>query len=400
MWDLESLASAVTGRSTSVFERDMGRMESTLLNAYSGSRVLITGGGGFIGSQTLRELLKFSPSEVVIVDTSENSLAELVRDLRARGEIPELTRIEPRLVDVTSPLAQRLIQDEGPFDLVLLFAAVKHVRSERDPYSTVRMLDTNINGSLNVLEAVFEKNSAARAFVVSTDKAADPVSLMGASKRIMEIAALGTYPAVTSTRFANVAFSSGSLLESWLLRLQRRQPLAVPEATSRFFISPREAGQLCLLASIAPDSSIVIPKEGLLEPVELKGALDCVLGAQGLSGNFIAMADETLAVPSGLFSGDPSELWPVLVTQRDTPGEKDYEVFLGSGEASSSWSDRLDLVEASGDLSGALQVAAVVRGLAQSGADLPDVEALADLVGIAVPNMTHMRGDRRLDDRI
>ena len=159
------------------------------------------------------------------------------------------------------------------------FAAAKHVRTERDPVSVLQMLNVNINGTLRSVEAVMSGNPEARVFVVSTDKAADPASLMGASKRLMEMVILGSYPQATTTRFANVAFSSGSLLESWLLRLARRQVLPVPADTRRFFVSPQESGQLCAIASAAPPGGVVVPEPGLIGSVDL---LDALLAGSGL----------------------------------------------------------------------------------------------------------------------
>ena len=280
--DVDRLSEAVTGRSASAFGPAFADLADATREAYAGRRVLVTGAAGFIGGQTLRLILGLEPSLVVLVDTWENGLAETVRQLRTSGSVSPRTRLEPRLVDVAGPLVDRLVEAEGPFDVVLAFAAAKHVRSERDAASALHMLNVNVNGTLRVLEAAARRNPASRLFMVSTDKAADPSSLMGASKRLMERTVLGRLPQTTTTRFANVAFSSGSLLESWLIRLANGQLLAVPRETSRFFVRPVEAGQLCLIASMAPASSIVVPASGLVSEVLLDEALTRVLDALGL----------------------------------------------------------------------------------------------------------------------
>lgn len=390
--DLDALARAITGRDTSVFEPALAATVDTIRDAYRGARVLVTGGAGFIGGQTLRLLLALEPAKVVVADTWENGLAELVRDLRSEGAVRPGTALEPRLVDVTSPLLDRLVLEDGPFDVVLAFAAAKHVRTERDPISALRMLDVNINGTYRALAAAAASSPGCRLFMVSTDKAADPSSLMGASKRVMEEHVRAQFPDVTTTRFANVAFSSGSLLESWVIRLGRGHVLPVPADTERFFVRPLEAGQLCLLASVAPPGSVVVPSEGTVESVELTEALERVLRSLDLPWRRVSAEEAVGQV------GDGSVV-RVLVTERDTAGEKPAETFVGAAETQVPWVPAVDRIATvpprpeCGDVARWVQEA--VRAVPG-----PDSEDILARVAAAVPEFHHVTSTRRLDDRI
>ena len=386
------LACVVTRRETSIFAGALEQLHEELASVYEGARVLVTGGAGFIAGQTLRTILPLRPRSIVVADHDENSLAELVRDLRTSGAIHSGTDLLPRLVDVTSPLIERLILEDGPFDVILAFAACKHVRSERDATSALQMLNVNINGTIRPVQAAKSLNPACRVFVVSTDKAADPASMMGASKRVMEMLTIGQFPEATTTRFANVAFSSGSLLESWLIRLANGQVLPVPRDTRRYFVTPEESGQLCTIASVAPPGSIVIPDPAAVGMSDLQLALERVLASYALVPDYVT---EQLAV--GAQATDQSH--PILVTERDTPGEKAAEVFLGAQERSSQWIDPLLVVASPNDLQAAQSFAHWVADSARSihGPSLADIES--GLAG-ALHQFQHVRGSSGLDDRI
>lgn len=399
--DLDSLSEAITGRTAPIFTDAILNLESRLVERYSGSRILITGGAGFIATQTLKQALPFVPAKVVVADTSENSLAELVRDLRTSGLVQGGTALEPRLVDVTGPMVDRLVAEEGPFDAVLAFAAAKHVRSERDPISVLQMLNVNIIGTIRAVRAVLEARSDASVFVVSTDKAADPASIMGASKRVMELAVLGTVPQATTTRFANVAFSSGSLLQSWLIRLSRGQVLPVPADTRRFFVSPRESGQLCAIASVAPPGSIVVPRPEEVGSVDLLDALFNLLARLDLH----PITFELPAYEAARAAGDPSAApgagsWPVLVTARDTAGEKAAEVFVGAAESAVPWEAGVDLVKSPIDCAPALGIADWVTETFQDPLPGLDLGMIVEALSTAIPNLEHVSGSARLDDRV
>lgn len=390
--DIENLSAAVTGRETSVFASALDVSAAAAKETYAGARVLVTGAAGFIGGQTLQLILRLAPSLVVLADTWENGLAETVRQLRTSGCVPQGTRLEPRLVDVASPLVERVIEEDGPFDVVLAFAAAKHVRSEREAASALHMLNVNVNGTLRVLSAAAAQNPACRLFMVSTDKAADPSSLMGASKRLMERAVFSRLSSATTTRFANVAFSSGSLLESWLIRLANGQVLPVPRDTSRFFVRPIEAGQLCLIASLAPAGAVVVPASGVVAETLLDEALVRVLDRLELRPAFTD--DPDTARPAN----EPGKV-TVLRTPRDTAGEKSAEVFVGTGETATPWRPGLEKISSGaanpsvGEMLGWISEAV-------AGRTRPSLPEIIDRVHDAVPEFHHVDSLKRLDDRI
>lgn len=390
---IQDLAAVVTGRTTPLFDEAFAAVRSELQERVTGKNLLLTGGAGFIGTETLKVLLSFEPRSVVVADSSENMLAELVRELRSSGALTAATRIEPRLIDITSPLVDRLWDGLDPIDSAYQFAAAKHVRSERDPVSLLRMIQVNLNGTLRLTKSLADSNPEAKIFVVSTDKAADPSSLMGASKRLMEMAILGRYPNATTTRFANVAFSNGSLLESWVLRLREGQPLAVPEDTWRYFVSPTEAGQVCSIASAAPAGSIVVPDEAETGNVELESALVAVLGHLGLTPVFVT-EEEALAVHS--YEGGEV---PVVRSLRDTAGEKREEKFVANDDVREEWLPNVGRVSATHDADAAEAMADWVDAQINGSGGL----SIADISGAVaefVPEFRHIYSEKRLDDRL
>ena len=255
-----ALDALVTRRSQSQFAADVVERAPDLRAAVSGKRVLVVGGAGTIGSATTALLADLQPNSLHVVDQSENYLAELVRELRGRQYGLQIGDFRTLPIDYGSAVMGRFLADAAPYDLVLNFAALKHVRSEKDVYSLLQMLDTNIVKHVRFKRWLHEFGHARRYFAVSTDKAANPTSLMGASKRLMEdvafdVASIGS--SVTSARFANVAFSNGSLLQGFLARLEKLQPLAVPRDTRRYFVSQRESGEICLIAALLGEAGRV-----------------------------------------------------------------------------------------------------------------------------------------------
>lgn len=390
---MEKLAAAVTGRESSLFDEAFNARKRDLHEVISGRRVLLTGGAGFIATQTLKAILPFEPSCVVVADTSENALAELVRELRSSDLVPSATIIEPRLLDITTLMVARMFDEVGTIDVALQFAAAKHVRSERDPVSLLRMLHVNIAGTAHVTHELMSRFPDARNFVVSTDKAADPSSLMGASKRLMEMAVLGHHPRSTSTRFANVAFSSGSLLESWITRMRHDQPLAVPADTWRYFVSPKEAGQICAVAAVAPRGSIVVPDESAVGAIELREALASVLAVDGLKAREIGPKE-------ALFVGREGSRYPVIVTERDTAGEKREEKFLALGEHRNPWLRHLGLVRSENNPEPAEFAMSWIQKRIDNPKIAVSVQDVADCVADCLPQFAHVRGEHRLDDRL
>jgi FlaA1/EpsC-like NDP-sugar epimerase len=332
------LDAMVTCRTQSLFARDMAKRRSELCDRISGRRILVVGGGGSIGSATTGLLISFLPAAVHVIDLNENYLAELVRGLRGRREgVPERVDFRTFPLDYGGAIAERLLADMRPYDVVLNFAALKHVRSEKDIFSLLQMIDTNIVRHARFKEWLMRYGHGATYFAVSTDKAANPTSLMGASKRLMEdlIFAIGSSDKghTTSARFANVAFSNGSLLQNFGLRLAAGQPIAVPRDTRRYFVSQAEAAEICVLGTfLAPDKHVVFPRmDAEIHLQTLESIAVKFLEKFGLTAEIHHDEERARnAIVSALAAGR----WPVLLTPLNTSGEKPYEEFLGIGESS------------------------------------------------------------------
>ena len=395
------LSKLATDRDASLFAGDMSAHSSRLEAAIAGRRVLITGGAGSIGASTAELLLEFKPAAVHVIDIAENALVELVRDVRSRAK--PLVSGELRLlpIDYGSAATERLLRSESPYDFVLHFAAHKHVRSEKDVPSLLQMLDTNVVKMRRFLLWLARYGHGERCFAVSTDKAANPTSLMGASKRLMEhvLFTSGGLSTATSARFANVAFSNGSLLQGFLFRLARRQPLAVPREVRRYFVSAREAAEICLLgALVAPTGHIVFPRldasEHLRPLVEIAQDL---LKRVGLRPSLYD--DETracAAVSDELKRGH----YPVLVTPLDTSGEKAYEEFVAADEVMTEVEfcklQAVRYVPSPGPLDDVLSF--IERAV--TNADMAVTKSdITKRLGSVVPGFHHVEAGRSLDER-
>ncbi len=404
---IEELSGRVIGRTSDWFAEDMAARDGEIRERVAGRRVLVLGGAGSIGSASIRTLLPFRPATLHVVDQSENNLAELVRDLRNQnnGEVPPDFRALP--LDFGSPTMRRFLNETAPYDLVMNFAAVKHVRSEKDVYSVLHMLETNVAKQARFLRWLSETHPAAGYFCVSTDKAANPVNLMGASKRAMEhVLFSGEFLAgaglrITSARFANVAFSDGSLLDSFLKRLEKWQPLAAPRETKRYFISLREAGQICILAAACGHhGEILIPN---LDPVadlrELEAIAGEVLRYFGYEPR--TYGDEALA-RANLAEDVRQGRYPLLLTPLDTNGEKPFEEFVGERERVLDIAmARLKAVSYLPACPGTCQ--ALLRRI-ESAVQEPEVkvpkEKIVEWLSELVPQFHHRETGKGLDDRM
>jgi len=319
------------GREKELFSEDIKQYEKELKEIISSSSFLVIGGAGSIGSATTKEIFKRNPKKLHIVDISENNLVELVRDIRSSlgyidGEFKTFA------IDVGSFEYDAFIKNSN-YDYVLNFSALKHVRSEKDPYTLMRMIEVNIlNTEKTLLNSI--QNKAKKYFCVSTDKATNPVNMMGASKRIMELFLLrrSLEIDVSTARFANVAFSDGSLLHSFNKRLEKNQPIVAPNDIKRYFVTPKESGELCLMSAIFGENrDIFFPK--LSEDLHLISFADIAVNYLKMKGYEPYICKSEAEAREFFLNPKPSTLnsqlkyWPCLFTKSDTTGEKDFEEF-------------------------------------------------------------------------
>lgn len=323
----------VTKRPNSLLQKDLEHFDGELQQRINGKNVLVVGGAGTIGSHYIKAILKFNIAKLVVVDTNENGLTELVRDLRSSTEyhIPEEFITYP--VNFGDRVFEKIFRYHGPFEIVANFAAHKHVRSEKDIFSIEAMIENNVLRARKLLDLLLEFPPE-HFFCVSTDKAANPVNVMGASKKLMEelIMAYADQLPIKTARFANVAFSNGSLPLGFLDRLEKKQPWACPLGIRRFFVSPQESGELCLIASILGESGdIFYPKldeERDMIPFD-EIALD-LLRELGLKADICQTEEE--ARQKALTLGDNPTSWPIFFFGSDTSGEKSFEEFFTDEE--------------------------------------------------------------------
>ncbi|MGI5924968.1 MAG: UDP-N-acetylglucosamine 4,6-dehydratase [Lentisphaeria bacterium] len=326
------IAQHITGRAQSMFLADIDAHRDALRAAIAGKRVLVIGGAGTIGSSYIRALLPFRPTQLVVVDLNENGLTELTRDLRSTYGmvVPEDYRTYP--ISFADPVFAKLFKNNGGFDIVANFSAHKHVRSEKDAYSVQALLENNVLRAQGLLERLVEQPPE-HFFCVSTDKAANPVNIMGASKRVMEdmIMAYSERFKVTTARFANVAFSNGSLLAGFIERLMKKQPLSAPNDVRRYFVSPEESGQICMLACMLGRSrEIFFPKLGEEQMMTFSSIADAFLQSLGYDVKRCASEEEARRFAATM--PDDSKVYPVYYFASDTTGEKSFEEFYTGDE--------------------------------------------------------------------
>lgn len=322
----------VTHRPMSMFAADIEANRETLSRAIQGKRVCVIGGAGSIGSSFIKALLRFAPSQLIVVDLNENGLAELTRDLRSSYGLEMPADYRTYTLDFASPIFERIFREEKGFDIVANFSAHKHVRSERDKYSVQALIENNDIKAKQLMDLMMEYKPK-HFFCVSTDKAANPVNIMGASKRILEdlIMAYSAYYPVTTARFANVAFSNGSLPDGWMHRLQKKQPLVAPYDVKRYFVSPEESGQICLLACVLGKSGeVFFPKLGEEQMLTFSAICDAFVDANGLSKQEVHSDDEAKRIAHEMANDEKN--YPVVYTASNTTGEKAYEEFYVPGE--------------------------------------------------------------------
>ena len=321
----------IIGRDSEVFSSDISSVNGRLHDLVSVSRVLVIGGAGSIGQAVSKEIFKRDPKALHVVDISENNMVELVRDIRSTegygtGEFKTFA------VDCGSVEFEALVKDEGPYDYVFNLSALKHVRSEKDPYTLMRMIMVNVFNTVKTLRLAKEMG-AKKYFCVSTDKAANPVNMMGASKRIMEMFLMreSLIQDISMARFANVAFSDGSLLHGFNQRFTKKQPFSAPNDVRRYFVTPQESGELCLLSGLLGNNrDIFFPK--LSEKLHLITFSEIAvryLRERGYEPYECESEDEARDRAEELIA---NKQWPCYFFKSDTTGEKGFEEFFTDNE--------------------------------------------------------------------
>jgi FlaA1/EpsC-like NDP-sugar epimerase len=319
------------GRTAPLFEEDITSKSKQIEDRVSSSSFLVLGGAGSIGQAVVKEIFKRNPIKLHVVDISENNLAELVRDIRSsfgyiKGDFQTFA------LDIGSSTYDSFIDNDGEFDYVLNLSALKHVRSEKDPFTLMRMIEVNILNTIKTINQAIQKGSK-KYFCVSTDKAANPVNMMGASKRIMEKFILRESQKIdiSTARFANVAFSDGSLLHSFKQRIDKRQPIVAPTDVKRYFVTPEESGQLCLMSCLFGETrDIFFPKlSEELDLITFSSIAKKFLNHQGYEVHYCNSEKEAREAVSESIA---HKKWPCFFTVSDTTGEKSFEEFYMPNE--------------------------------------------------------------------
>lgn len=319
------------GRNEKLFDTDVSELDYRLSNIIKNSKFLVIGGAGTIGQATTKEIFKRNPKVLHVVDISENNMVELVRDIRStigygRGDFKTFA------LDCGSIEFEALMANEGPYDFVFNLSALKHVRSEKDPFTLMRMIMVNIFNTIKTLRLAHDAGTH-NYFCVSTDKAANPVNMMGASKRIMEMFLMreSLTQKISMARFANVAFSDGSLLHGFNKRFSKKQPFSAPNDVKRYFVTPQESGELCLLSGLLGNNrDIFFPKlSEKLHLITFSEIAELYLKERGYEAYKCKSEDEARDRAEELIT---KKQWPCYFFESDTTGEKDFEEFFTDSE--------------------------------------------------------------------
>ncbi len=396
---MEDILSLI-GRDSELFSPDILAYEDELSHIVSLSRFLVIGGAGSIGQAVCREIFRRKPRLLHVVDISENNMVELVRDLRSSlgyidGDFSTFA------IDAGSDIFDSFMAAGPGYDYVLNLSALKHVRSEKDPYTLMRMLDVNIfNTDRTMVQA--KDHGAKKYFCVSTDKAANPVNMMGASKRIMEMFLMrrSLEMPVSTARFANVAFSDGSLLYGFNRRMEKDQPLTAPNDVRRYFVTPKESGELCLLSCLlGANRDLFFPKlDKNQNLITFSDIAERYLRRLGFEPVKCSSEDEARARVPEL---KPKGRWPVYFFKSDTTGEKDFEEFYTEGEIIDM--DRFKTIgivknEAAFHAQAIEDFERAIRSLRSRG--VWSRKDMVDLFNRTIPEFQHMETGKFLDGRM
>lgn len=392
---------SLIGRDKALFIEDITNSDTVLRATISSSSFLVIGGAGSIGQAVTKEIFKRNPQKLHVVDLSENNLTELVRDLRSSygyidGDFRTFT------LDIGSNIYDAFFKSDGVYDYILNLSALKHVRSEKDPFTLMRMIDVNVFNTDKTIEQAIASKCTKKYFCVSTDKAANPVNMMGASKRIMEMFLMRRSESIkiSTARFANVAFSDGSLLHGFNQRINKLQPIVAPNDIKRYFVTPQESGELCLMSTIFGENrDIFFPK--LSEKLDLISFADIAikfLHNLGYEPHLCKDEDEARKLIKTL---PQKKKWPCLFTKSDTTGEKDFEEFFTKNETID-----LDKFKSLGIIKNELDVELdklnyfedTISSMKRSGAWTK--EPIVDLFNTMIPNFNHKEKGKYLDSKM
>lgn len=390
----------ITKRAESLFAKDIENNKELLSERIGGKSVLVIGGAGTIGSSYIEAVLRFRPKRLYVVDINENGLTELTRHLRSKTNqyVPDDYKTYP--MSFGDEVFKKMFLNEGPFEIVANFAAHKHVRSEKDKYSIEAMIENNVFKAKAFLDLLLQ-HKPERFFCVSTDKAANPVNVMGASKKLMEevIMAYSDQLHISTARFANVAFSNGSLLAGYIERLMKRQPLSCPSDVKRFFVSPEESGQICMLACMLGESGdILFPKLEEEEMAYFRDITEDFFKVMERQTDQCASEEEAKQKAAVAL---PQHPYPVYYFSSDTSGEKLYEEFYTEY-------DELDMTSFNGlgvvknakkePLSKINQTIDDLKQLMNSGEY--DKADIVNLLKSCIPNFEHIETGKSLDQKM
>ena len=396
----EFIAKYVTKRPESMFWQDIEDNWAELTEKIEGKSVLVIGGAGTIGSSFIKAILPFEPASLVVVDTNENELAELTRDLRSTKGMYVPKDYIPYPMDFASPVFAKMFRSRGGFDIVGNFSAHKHVRSEKDIYSVEALLQNNVLHAKALLDLLAEYPPE-EYFCVSTDKAANPVNIMGASKRIMEdvIFSYSDRFPIKTARFANVAFSNGSLPAGFLARIAKLQPLSAPSDVRRFFVSPEESGQICLLSCILGENrAIFFPKLEEAQMMTFDAIGTELLHSYGYEVLECASDEEAIEKAQDLRKG--SKLYPVHYSASDTSGEKPFEEFVTDTETAD-----MDRFESLGVITGKqipdkARIRKLFKALDAAFESETTKEEIVRIMKEYLPNFEHIETGKSLDSKM
>jgi len=388
------------GRDEELFSTDIHNNGKKLAEIVGSSRFLVLGGAGSIGQAVTKEIFKRNPKKLHVVDISENNMVELVRDIRSSCGYIE-GDFQTFALDIGSTEYDAFFKADGQYDYILNLSALKHVRSEKDPYTLMRMVDVNIFNTDKTLQQAISAG-VKKYFCVSTDKAANPVNMMGASKRLMEMFLMrrSLDIDISTARFANVAFSDGSLLHGFNQRVEKRQPIVAPNDVHRYFVTPKESGELCLMSCIFGDNrDIFFPK--LSETLHLISFADIAvkyLAEKGYEPVLCSSENEARVLAKTL----PEQgKWPCLFTSSDTTGEKDFEEFFTHQETlDMTRFENLGIIKNEADFDSQKLKDFEDRITSMKRELVWDKEALLDLFHQMIPDFGHKETGKYLDSKM